>query len=208
MRPGSGRIGYVLLELLIALAIFTLLAAAAFGGLAAVARARAAVAIEADALRALQRAVSAFDRDLGGARARPVRGNGGERHAALIGTPIAIELSTSAYASSATPTPALARVAWRLEGGALLRLRSPVLDRAPASPWTRQATLADVGALRLRYRSRSGVWRDDWPPRDGPEAGAESLPRAIEWRLQGEGIGSIVRVIELPDGPPAASATP
>ena len=78
--------GFSLIELVVALAVFAALAAAAYGGLSSVAQTRGALAEKQDRLAAIVRAVSTFERDLRQAVSRPVRGNSrGEAVPALIG---------------------------------------------------------------------------------------------------------------------------
>jgi general secretion pathway protein J len=91
---------FSLLELLVALAVFAALAAAAYGGLAEIARARGAIAERQDRLAAIVRAVSTFERDLRQAVSRPVRG--GARGAivpALAGAADRIELTRLGFAN-------------------------------------------------------------------------------------------------------------
>ena len=77
---------FSLIELLVALAVFAALAAAAYGGLAAIARTRGALAAQQDRFAAVMRAVSALERDLRQAIARPVLGNNGQTVPALAAT--------------------------------------------------------------------------------------------------------------------------
>jgi general secretion pathway protein J len=190
--------GFSLLEVLVAVAIFAVLSALAYGALDAVVRARAQAQESAQALAALQAAVGALERDLREAVARPVRGASGERLPALAGSATAVELSHAAFASLASEASArLGRSAWALSGTQLRRVRWPVLDRAPRSEPVVRDLLDGVGSLRLRYLDADGDWRDSWPPRDGPESQPERLPRAVEFSLSGESFGAIVRRVAL-----------
>jgi general secretion pathway protein J len=190
--------GFSLLEVLVAVAIFAVLSALAYGALDAVVRARAQAQESAQALAALQAAVGAFERDLREAVPRPVRGASGERLPALVGTSIAIELSHAAFASLAVEaSPRLGRSGWALANDQLRRVRWPVLDRAPPSEPVVRDLIGGVRTLRLRYLDGEGDWRDAWPPRDGPDALPERLPRAVEFTLAGEAFGEIVRRVTL-----------
>jgi general secretion pathway protein J len=68
--------GFSLIELLVALAVFAALAAAAYGGLSQITATRGALAKQQDRFAQVVRAVSILERDLRQAIARPVRGNG------------------------------------------------------------------------------------------------------------------------------------
>ena len=199
------RRGFSLIELLVALAVFAALAAAAYGGLAEIARARGALAERQDRFAALVRAVSTVERDLWQAVSRPVRGNArGEELPALMGAADRIELTRLGFANPrAEPRSNLERVAYLVDAGRLQRGRYAALDRAPGSVPAPSALLDHVESLRLRYLGPDGVWRDAWPPAElaGTPQGTlpvEWLPRAIEFRLATTDTGELRRVIELP----------
>ncbi len=200
------RRGFSLLEVLVALAVFAALAAAAYGGLAQVARTRGALAAQQDRFASVLRAVSAFERDLRQAVSRPVRGNGrGDEIPALIGAADRIELTRLGFANPrAEPRSNLERVAYAIDARRLMRGRYAVLDRAPDSAPAATMLCDRVDALRLRYLGGDGVWRDVWPPAQAP-AGAPSgtqivelLPRAVEFRVDIADVGEVRRLVELP----------
>lgn len=203
--------GFSLLELLVALAVFAALAAAAYGGLGQLARTRAALAERQDRLAAVTRAFASLERDLRQAVSRPVLGNSGsEPLPALAGAPNAIEFTRLGYANPrAEPRSHLERVAYALDAGALRRGRYAVLDRAPGSLPATTTLLERAGELRLRYFGCDGAWRDAWPPstRLGCSTAQppELLPRAVEFRFLLPDLGEIRRLVELPSSlPPAA----
>ena len=199
----NARRGYVLLELVVAIAIFAVLAVLAYGSLDSIVRTRAGLDEAGTRLRALQLGVSAFERDLRAATARPVRGLYGETLPALQGTAEALELTHHEYASpvAGSARAALARATWTLEGEVLVRSGWATLDRAPDARPLRRELLDDCTRLRLRYLDAGGAWRDAWPPRDGAESAPDRLPRAVEFRVVLRDAGEIRRVVELADGP-------
>ena len=203
--------GFSLVELLVALAVFAALAAAAYGGLAEIARVRGALAERQDRFAAVVRAVSTFERDLRQAVSRPVRGNGREELPALAGATDRIELTRLGFANPrAEPRSNLERVAYTVDTRRLMRGRYPVLDRAPGTTPTATLLFDGVDALRLRYLGTDGVWRDMWPPADtGAAAGTQVnqlLPRAIEFRIDVAGTGELRRIVELPSAIPQIAA--
>jgi general secretion pathway protein J len=195
-----GEKGFSLLELLVSLAVFAALAAAAYGGLAEIARARGALAERQDRLAALVRAVSTFERDLRQAVSRPVRaGARGAPVPALAGAADRIELTRLGFANPrAEPRSHLERVAYAFDANALQRARYAVLDRAPNSAPVVVALLNNVKALRLRYLGVDGAWRDRWPPAGDDDERALELPRAVEFRIETTDAGEVRRVVELP----------
>lgn len=205
--------GFTLLELLIALVVFAAMAAAAYGGLAEIARARAALAAQQDRFAAVTRAVSTLERDLRQVVSRSVLGNSGSTPLpALMGNPDSVELTRLGYANPlAEPRSHLERVVYALDAGRLQRGRYAVLDRAPNSAPALTRLVDRVGELHLRYFGCDLAWRDVWPPAQmpacygaGPQQG-NALPRAVEFRLVLTDLGEIRRVVELPSPlPPVA----
>ena len=197
MRPPPARPhGFSLVEVLVATAVFAVLSALAWGGLNAVIRARSVLVAEQQDFTRTLRAVGSLERDLLAAVARPVRGNYGEPLPALRGDGDHLELTRLGYASSLVDTrSALERVVYEQDGTTLKRGRYPVLDRAAGSQ-AEFSTLRDkLRRLQLRYLDDQGQWLDAWPRRDDAP---ETLPRAVEFRLDIDGVGQVSRVVELP----------
>jgi general secretion pathway protein J len=207
-RAGEGLTcaGFSLIELLVALAVFAALAAAAYGGLSGIARTRGALVERQDRLAAIVRAVSTFERDLHQAVSRPVRGNArGEEVPALAGAGDRIELTRLGFANPrAEARSNLERVVYATDARKLMRGRYAVLDRAPNSTPAITVLLDDVDALRVRYLGTDGAWRDNWPPpSDDAQARATQMPRAVEFRIGTVDTGELRRVIELPSAIPS-----
>lgn len=185
--------GFTLVELLVAVAVLALLATLAWGGLATLSRSRAQIEAEHVRLEALSRSFGRFEADLRAALARPVRDEFGASLAALRGEPGYLEFTrgmpTSLIESSG---PDLRRVAWQQTGTVLERLVWPTLDRAPGASPVVEAMLPDVTRLELRYIDAQGRSMERWL------GAAESLPRAVELRLELQDQGSLRRLIELP----------
>jgi general secretion pathway protein J len=190
-------LGFSLIELLVALAVFAAMAALAYGGLDSIVRSRSELVRQQEEFRSLTRSVALLDRDLRQAAARPVRGNYGETQPALAGASERIEFTRAGFANPQAEVRAnLERIGYALEGDALLRVSYAVLDRAPTSA-AQTTTLARVDALRLRYLDAANRWTDSWPPPVADGAAAPALPRAVEFRLQTKDYGDITRIVEL-----------
>lgn len=142
------------------------------------------------------RAVGMLERDLLGAVARPVRGNYGEPLPALRGDVDHIEFTRLGFASALIDARSnLERVVYEQDGTTLKRGRYAVLDRAAGSVAEFTDLRDRLHRLQLRYLDTQGNWLDAWPRRDDKP---EALPRAIEFRLDIDGVGEISRLIELP----------
>jgi general secretion pathway protein J len=190
------RRGFALFELLVAVAIFAIMGVIAYRSLAAVTRARAAIASESERLGDAQFAIALLERDLRQAAVRPVRDGFGQPQPALLGTRGRVELTAWAFASpSAEPRAQLARVVYERDDEGLARASYATLDRAPNGASTRRVLAPGVESLRLRYLAES-AWRDDWPPQPQRQ-NAERLPRAVELSLEVEGLGTLRRIVDL-----------
>lgn len=198
--PARRRSGFTLLELLVAVAIFGVMAALAYGGLRGVLAARGETGEVAGHLGDLQLAVSLMTRDLQQAVPRPIRGPHGDVAAALLGTPRSVELTRAGHAN---PTGArratLQRARWGVADGTLTRWSWPVLDRMPATLPAERRMLDGVRALRLRYHFQGG-WHDSWPPRRLQGMPPDAMPRAVEFTAELADWGTVTRVALLPEG--------
>jgi general secretion pathway protein J len=189
--------GFTLVEMLVAVAIFALASALAYGGLAALTRARSQLDAGNDRLGKLQFAVGLIERDLRSVAPRAIRDGYGAPLAALQGTRNRIEFSRHGHANAlALPRAEIERVGYRIEDGALQRLRHAVLDRTPGSTAVVDVLLEPAQALEFRYVGADGREREQWPP---PRATTSSPPRAVIVLLTLADFGEIRRVLELPD---------
>ena len=200
--------GFTLLELLIAIAIFALLAVGTWRMLGAVIDSDEATRVQEQQLRELVRAVSAFERDVRQVVSRPIRDPYGEPRAALLGEHQgdndALELTRSGWRN---PTGAqrsrLQRVRWQLSGERWERRYWTVLDQSQDSLPQVQNALDGVTAMTLRYMDDNGDWQDSWPPAGltGDER-LGRLPHALELTLEHRRYGELRRVLRLVDTPP------
>lgn len=170
--------GFTLVEVMVALAVFALIAAAGVTILSFSVRAQGASAQALDDLGAVEQTAAILTADLGQAIDRPTRDAGGAllpTFAGSTGGAPLLRLTRGGWSNvDASPRASLQKVEYRLEGGALLRVGYPALDGAAAGT---PAVLIDrVAAAQLRFRFR-GAWSDAW------DAGAAPLPDAAELTL-------------------------
>lgn len=193
-NSGSRR-GFTLLELLVAVAIFAVVAALAWGGLDTIVRARRVLDDEAANLARLQRAFGRFDRDLSATVPRPIRNERGQVAPALLGGSEKIEASTWQPAANAGAAGSvLQRVSWACVDGQLRRTRWAAPDRTAATSKEERMLLDKISRCRLRYVAQDGTLAQRWPL---PEMPANVLPRGIEFGFHLQGHGDFLRVIEL-----------
>lgn len=196
-KPAARRraAGFTLLEVVVAVALFALVAALAYGGLDSVLSARAQLQAQASQLARLQFAVGQIERDLRAAALRPVRDGYGQRQPMLVGGSTGFELSRHGYGNALEAARAeIERAAYRRVDDRLERLRWPVLDRGPSTRPEVLELMSGLSELRLRYIARSGREFDRWP---APGL-SDALPARVEVELEIEGLGRICRLLELP----------
>ena len=191
--------GFTLLEMLVAVALFAIASALAFGGLGALTRARSQLDAENERLGRLQFAIGLIERDLRGVAARAVRDGYGAPQAPLFGTRDRLELSRHGLSNAlALPRATIERVAYRVEGGALQRQRYAVLDRTAGGRPNEDRLLDQVESLEFIYLAEDGREFAQWPP---PRAQDDAPPRAVAVVLTLADYGELRRVLELPEAP-------
>lgn len=185
-----------------AVAIFGVMAALAYGGLRGVLAASAETGEAAARLGNLQLAVSLMSRDLQQAAPRPIRAAYGDSVRAFQGTPRTVELTRAGHANPTRARRAtLQRVRWGLADGGLTRWSWPVLDRTPGTLPSERRLLEGVSAISLRYHFR-GDWHDNWPPRRLTGLPGDAMPLAVEFTAELADWGTVTRVALLPENAP------
>ncbi|MGL5010856.1 MAG: type II secretion system protein GspJ [Paracoccaceae bacterium] len=159
----KGDAGFTLIEVLVSLALFALIAGAGLSVLDQVLRTQAQTEGRLERLAGLQRMMHLVTRDMSEAMPGTVVGDAG-----------AITLGRSAEAG-------LVMVRYGLVDGQLTREVAPGRGDAVT-----QALLPDVAGLRWQYLDESGAWLDSWPGADEVEllgvAAVIALPGAGELR--------------------------
>ncbi|MBE2293808.1 MAG: type II secretion system minor pseudopilin GspJ [Phycisphaerales bacterium] len=199
--------GFTLLELLVALAVFAIMAIAAYEGLRNVLFTRAAIEEQSRRLAAVQMTIFRLEQDIEQTVPRGIRDEYGEPQPALFGGALASDTLTLTRTGWDNPLnqsrATLQRVAYRLREGRLWRLYWPVLDRGGVMEPRETLLLDRVQAFKVRFLGEGNTWQENWPPptdSDGVETAqhdAITLPRAVEVSLTLEDWGEISRLFPL-----------
>lgn len=193
--------GFTLLELLVALAIFGLLATMSYSGLRAVLEQQSGTEAEAERLAELQKVYTLMQRDIEQTVDRPIRDEFGDTQPALLGGDT-LQLTRGGWSNPAARTrSSLQRVGYAFEDDELVRYSWSVLDRAQDSEPLRQPLTASIEQLQLRYLAANNEWREQWPdviPSADSETPPSILPRAVEVTLEHTHYGQLVWLFQLP----------
>ena len=194
---GRAQNAFTLIELLIALAIFSVMSVASYVGLQNFLSMRASLEAHESVFSEVQSAVLLIESDVENLVARPIRDELGDRVPALIsrgqmdvglsrlrpGLPIEFEPSD------------LLRVNYYVEQNQLIRRTWSVLDRTPGTAYQDRVLLSDIAAVEWRFLS--GSWLNYWPQNNDPVS-IQQLPRAVEVTItlgDGRVLNRLMRVV-------------
>ena len=177
----SAEHGFTLIEVIVALFVFGLIAAAGVGVLSFSVRAQAISAARLDEIASIERTKAALAADLAQAVDRPIRDEGGNMLPAFTGEsdgradPMLVLVRGGWANPDGLVRASLQRVEYRVEGDQLVRLIYPMLDGAAPLPPT--PLLDGISRVAWRYR-HDGAWSDRWESRlEAP------LPQAVELQI-------------------------
>jgi general secretion pathway protein J len=200
--PATTNRGFTLLELLVALAVFAIMATAAYSGLQSVLLTHARVESEAKRLAQLQMAFHILERDIEQAAPRGIRDEFGQPRPALEGGALnGNALVTFSRAGWDNPLgqgrSTLQRLSYRLQNTQLVRAHWNTLDRGGLNEARETPLLDHVQQASLRFLDDQNAWQSSWPP-SGSDGEPTGLPRAVEISLTLNDWGEITRLFRLP----------
>jgi len=187
---GSHKLGrgFTLLEILIAMAVFAIMAAMAYAGLSAVLETKQGTDKRSETIAQLQQTLYLLNEDLTQAVPRSIRDELGSEQLAFIGGKgdelLTFTRSVPDWSASSTRSQ-LQRVSYRMENGTLYRQVWTILDRTQQSQFRRKKLLS---AESVSVRFYNVDWLDNW------SAGGSAMPKAVSLNLSLAGLGEIKRV--------------
>lgn len=197
--------GFTLLELLVAIAVFSAVAVIAYSGLAQLATARGTVQAAIDRQLATGRWMAQLEADFEQAIASPTRSEYGDSVAAFSARDNEVWMSVRQLGADESGIRSeVVRVHLLASGHTLVR--EQLLIDPPGLPAQRHRhTLTDqLQSFDLRFLDRRLEPQLQWPPLGS--ASLEELPRAVELRVTVAGLGPLRRVFELPESRTDAAA--
>ncbi len=187
--------GFTLLELLVALSIFSLIAAAGYSGLSSLSKALQLQQDNSRELAQIQWLVARLDQDISQAINRSSRA-GNNFVPALLGDNRSLKLvSLSSEVAIYQAISAERPVSWQWQNQQIQRQLWQLPDQVSGTPpLVNEILLDNVLEFEFRYLDDNSQWQLQW----NSQARNKLLPRAIEYQLQTENFGQIRRIIELP----------
>lgn len=206
--PSKQSHGFTLFELLIAIAIFSLLSAMSFAGLKSVLDGKEQAEKQLARLADIQRAFFVLSNDIEQMTNRATRDELGSEYPALTGgqniDATIISFTRGGWQNPANlPRSDLQRVAYGFEDGSLIRLHWFHVDHLQASEPIRRELLTKVEQVQVKYYTEKEN-SDVWPPlnatQTSDETNASVLPVAIEVTLVLSDWGEVSRLFRIPGG--------
>lgn len=183
--------GFTLLELMIAMVIFSFMSIMAYGALANIFTSNEVITNQEKRLKELKRAMMFIDRDLRQVVLRSRSSGYDQSSPALISGQDEEGLIEFTRAGNSNPTDlvrsSLQRVRYDLQESKLKRMSWNLVDHIDAEPVV-MPLLDDVESFELRFLNDKKTWEENW-------SSGESMPEAIELTMVHKNWGKIVRLI-------------
>lgn len=182
MKSPNKSQGFTLLEILIAMFVFSILALVLSGALRSVIQSQAGTEKSAERLREVQFALLLLSRDIEQAVSRSVLNTSGKEEAAFIGESKAFTLTHAGFANpmGSVLKSNLQRSTYSVAEGSLWRSSWEALDQAPTSKPHLRLLLTNVSEVQFQYLAKGGQFHPVWPPSKEMKA---PLPAAIRVQL-------------------------
>ena len=174
--------GFTLLEILIALLIFTIVALMLMNGLKNILSVHERVKAKANQLNEMQLALLMMERDLLQAINRPVLDVTGKEQPPFVGSAAAFSFTHGGNVelSGTQLVGQLKRTEYRFEDNQLKRMVWPVLDAAPKTHPQSRVLLSEISSVKLQYLNQAKQWKLVWPFKSDD---SEPLPKAVKINL-------------------------
>jgi len=198
--------GFTLIELMIALGLFSVLSAMAFGGLNHLLNQHQQLQLKQQRFSNIQSAIQVIESDLSQVVPRSIRDVFGDRQAAIVAS---YSLTTKIWLNPQDLTGnLLQRVSYQWQDQKLWRQYETQLDTGVGTSPVRYVLLNMVSGFNLRFLPAKGQWIDYWPPiNTNGSPVLNQLPKAIDVYVTTPEHGTIRRLLEIPQAEHSQSQT-
>ena len=202
--------GFTLLELMVAIVLFSMISTAAYKLLTSVTQAHEVTQSILHGLDKLQRAEIIVEQDLLQISARPITDEAGPQPALQVpgSSTMLMEFTRSGWQNPLQAERSnLQRVAYAHEGSELIRYYWPTLDRIATTSRIRQLLMTEVSSVNVRLLDQGKRWLTRWPqaPLAADQTSLTRLPLAVELTIVHEKMGPMVTIVPLSSYTPTAS---
>jgi general secretion pathway protein J len=190
--------GFTLIEVLIALFIFVIIATIMTHALKIIFESQKITDSKAKRLADLQIALLLFSRDIEQAIERPIIDNQESLQPPFIGTKHRIILTHAGLANpeGLLPRSTLQRTSYFITKKTFIRRTWPVLDQAVSTSPDDREILSMVDDLTFQYFDSQGQSYNSWPPQE--VSNTYALPRAVQITLKLSNWGDISQLYLIP----------
>ncbi len=208
------RNGFTLIEILVALFVFAILATITTLGLRRIINVHHLTEQKVRQLQQLQISMTLLQRDVLQMVDRPILDIDGSQLPALQAAGNGIEFTTGNQMSPANTQPPrhsnLQRVRYSIVNNNLVRTIWPVLDRASNTKALQRILMNGVTSMQIQFIDHRGNTVNSWSLGSGGASSnsntsntsnnTQNYPRAISIRIKIKDLGSVARVFYLPQG--------
>ncbi|KTD64104.1 GspJ family T2SS minor pseudopilin variant LspJ [Legionella spiritensis] len=196
--------GFTLLEVLIALVVFAILATITSSAMYYAFNTRSRVTIQADRLVTLQLAITLIERDVEQVTNRAVRGNEMRLFPTFIGKENYMELTRGGLTNpnSTEKRSTMKRIAILCDQHQLIRRSWPTLDSVTRENYEDKVLLQDVDRCQFGYLNKANDVLSEWHASTlvGNKSVPTPLPRAVRLNLSLSDWGQASFLFILPEG--------
>jgi len=196
-------LGFTLIEILVAISIFSILSALAYGTLNQTLLTANALSERMDRIQSLQRTMRLIEQDFMQLAERPIRSEIGDTYLAALTThpsnTYPIEFTRHGWNNPLTLNRStLQRVAYETIDGKLIRYHWNVLDKTYTNQIIKDELTNNIEEIRFSFMKEDGEWTDQWPPIEYiADQSLKILPKATRINVNFSDIGQIYRLIEI-----------
>lgn len=210
--------GFTLIELVIAVAVFSLIGLGTYALFDTVFRVKERTDAHSEQLAQMQRAFMLIQKDFQQIVHRGIRDEFGDPQEPIVAQD-AYQVEFTRIGWTLSPFSVLKRsdlqrVSYRMEENELVRSYWTMLDRTEDARSESTPLLGNIEDLRFRYFYSDEVtgdqWVESWPPlgNGAQTANQEQLPKIIEMNLDHKVLGTIRRVFRIAEVPPPQITQP
>lgn len=197
--------GFTLLEVLIALFIFSIISLILSRALHNVITIVSGTEATATRVRELQHALLIFSRDVEQIIDRPILGPAGTHEPPFIGSAYAFQLTHLGFTDTSGHLSHLQRAGYEWHDQTIWRKTWTALDQPPQAVAEVHPLLRQISATHFEYLGEQNHFYDRWPP---PDSKKLKLPRAIKITFTIANWGTMSQLYALPPQTAQAAAPP